>query len=59
MASTSPNTSSEDRPRDLLAAHFAAWRAAGRHVLIPYVTAGYPRPQDTLALLAALADAGA
>ncbi len=59
MASRSPNTSSESFARDLLATHFAAWRAAGRHVLIPYVTAGYPRPQDTLALLAALADAGA
>ncbi len=59
MASMSPNTSSEPSARDLLAPHFARWQAAGRHVLIPYVTAGYPRPQDTLAFLDGLADAGA
>ncbi len=59
MASTSPSTSSDASARDPLAAHFTAWRAAGRPVLVPYVTAGHPRPEDTLALLAALADAGA
>jgi tryptophan synthase alpha chain len=56
MASASPITSSE---RDPLAAHFAAWRAAGRRALIPYVTAGYPAPDATGPLLDALAAAGA
>jgi tryptophan synthase alpha chain len=56
MALVSPITSSE---RDPLAAHFAAWRAAGRRALIPYVTAGYPAPDATGPLLDALAAAGA
>lgn len=57
MASRSPITSSD--VHDRLAPHFAAWRAAGRRVLIPYVTAGYPTPEDTPALLDALVEAGA
>jgi tryptophan synthase alpha chain len=44
---------------DPLAGHFAALRSAGRCALIPYITAGYPAPQRTAALLDALADAGA
>lgn len=43
----------------LITARFAALRAAGRRALIPYVTAGYPAPGSTGALLDALADAGA
>jgi tryptophan synthase alpha chain len=68
MASRSPITSSDDAGApgaasaqypDPLAPHFAAWRAAGRRALIPYLTAGYPDPTATLPLLEALADAGA
>jgi tryptophan synthase alpha chain len=44
---------------DPLAAHLAALRSAGRCALIPYITAGYPTPGRTAALLDALADAGA
>jgi len=50
------NTSSET---DRLSSRFDAWRAAGRRALIPYVTAGYPRPADTVELLHGLVDAGA
>lgn len=42
-----------------LAERFRAWRAAGRSALIPYITAGYPRPAETAALLDALSEAGA
>ena len=38
---------------------FELRRAEGRAALIPYVTAGHPRPEDTTDLLVALADAGA
>lgn len=44
---------------DTLDERFAAWRAAGRCALIPYLTCGFPHPGDTGALLDALADAGA
>lgn len=44
---------------DALAERFGAWRAAGRRALIPYLTAGYPRREDTPALLDALVAAGA
>ncbi|HSL70310.1 MAG TPA: tryptophan synthase subunit alpha [Longimicrobiales bacterium] len=53
MASESPIISSD------LERCFAEWRAAHHTALIPYITAGYPRPADTLPLLRALADAGA
>jgi tryptophan synthase alpha chain len=56
MVSASPSTSPE---RDPLVPHFAAWRAAGRRALIPYITAGYPEPARTLPLLRELAAAGA
>lgn len=59
MASASPTTSSDPGSHDLLAPHFADWRRAGRHVLIPYVTAGHPSPADTPALLDSLVAAGA
>jgi tryptophan synthase alpha chain len=45
--------------RDPLAAHFAAWRAAGHTALIPYITAGYPDVDATDALLDALVRGGA
>lgn len=57
MAFESPTTSSETS--DPLAPRFAAWQAAGRRVLIPYLTAGYPEPTATLPLLRRLAAAGA
>lgn len=56
MASASPITSPET---DRLAPHFAALAQRGRRALIPYITAGYPAPGETPALLQALADAGA
>ncbi|MEO5509616.1 MAG: tryptophan synthase subunit alpha [Longimicrobiales bacterium] len=55
-ASRSPTISSD---RDPLAPHFAAWRAAGRTALIPYLTAGYPSPAATDDLLDALVRGGA
>ncbi len=54
MASRSPTISS-----DTLDARFAAWRAAGRRALIPYLTCGFPAPDATPSLLDALADGGA
>jgi tryptophan synthase alpha chain len=51
-----PVTSSSDRS---LSRAFSAARQAGRAALIPYVTAGHPRKQDTAAILDGLADAGA
>ena len=44
---------------DLLSTRFAALRAAGRRALVPYVTAGHPDPARSVALLQALAEAGA
>jgi tryptophan synthase alpha chain len=44
---------------DPLAAPFRRLRDSGRRALIPYVTAGYPAPADTAALLGVLADGGA
>src|SRR5688500_15094053 len=44
---------------DPLAAQFKAWRRDGRCALIPYLTAGFPKPEDTLPLLQSLARAGA
>jgi tryptophan synthase alpha chain len=52
----SPTTSSDTDP---LAAHFERLRARRRCALIPYITAGYPAPAATGALLDALAGAGA
>ncbi len=59
-ATTSPRGSgSPSSSTDPLASRFAAWQAAGRRVLIPYLTAGYPEPGATLPLLERLAAAGA
>ncbi len=54
MVSASPTTSS-----DLLQATFRTAAQAQRSVLIPYLTAGYPRLADTARLLATLAENGA
>lgn len=54
MASGSPTISP-----DPLAPVFAAWRSAGHTALIPYLTAGYPAPADTVDLLRRFASAGA
>jgi len=42
-----------------LAARFEEWRTAGYKALIPYLTAGYPTPRETPALLDALVAGGA
>lgn len=44
---------------DPLAARFDQWRTQGRVALIPYLTAGYPRKDQTLELMRAYASAGA
>lgn len=38
---------------------FAAAHAEGRKLFVPYVTAGYPRPQDTVPILLAMEAGGA
>ena len=57
MASGSPITSSS--AHGALEERLLGLRDAGRRALIPYVTAGFPRREDTLPLLESLADAGA
>ena len=54
MGSKSPTISS-----DPLARYFDEWRTAQRKVLIPYVTAGYPRPAEHIELLRVIDAAGA
>ncbi|HSA57118.1 MAG TPA: tryptophan synthase subunit alpha [Gemmatimonadaceae bacterium] len=54
MASTSAITSS-----DVLRQRFAALSRQGRTALVPYLTAGYPDPGASLALLRGLESAGA
>jgi len=44
---------------DPLARPFAEWRAAGRRALIPYITSGFPHPDQTGPLLDMLATSGA
>lgn len=44
---------------EAIGARFAALRAAGRKALVPYVTAGHPDPEASVALLQGLAAAGA
>lgn len=44
---------------DPIARRFTAWRGLGRRALIPYVTAGYPAPAQSVQILHALADVGA
>lgn len=48
-----------DPGRDRIAAAFAAGRAAGRPLVVPFVTAGYPGAGDTVPVVEALAQAGA
>jgi tryptophan synthase alpha chain len=52
-------TTAAPRPIDKLAAMFAANRAAGRKALAPFVTAGDPDADATVAILEALDRAGA
>lgn len=54
MESPSATTSS-----DVLRRRFDRLAREGRKALVPYVTAGHPTPDGTVALLRALADAGA
>lgn len=54
MASELATTSSE-----VIGQRFAALRAAGRRALVPYITAGFPDPARTTALLQGLEHAGA
>ena len=54
MVSMSATTSS-----DAVAARFADLRRRERRALVVYVTAGHPTPNDSLALLRAIARAGA
>lgn len=54
MASASATTSSE-----VLARRFEELRRQRRRALVPYVTAGHPDPERSIALLQGLADAGA
>jgi tryptophan synthase alpha chain len=46
-------------PRNALDAAFAAARADGSAVLIPYLTAGFPRPEEYVNLAAAILESGA
>jgi len=62
MASGSATTSSERRrgaERGTIARKFEELRSRGRRALVPYVTAGYPDVERTLALLQGLEAAGA
>jgi tryptophan synthase alpha chain len=54
-----PAAAQRDGVTDPIAQHFSAWRATGHRALIPYITAGYPHPDQTAALLDALAANGA
>jgi tryptophan synthase alpha chain len=44
---------------DAIRERFAALRAAGRKALVPYITAGHPDPEQSVALMRGLAAAGA
>lgn len=54
MASRFPTISS-----DPLARYFEQWRSAQRTALIPYLTAGYPKPAEHVQLLRRIDEAGA
>lgn len=54
MGSASATTSP-----DLLSQRFESLRAAGKRALVPYVTAGHPDAERSLALVQGLADVGA
>src|SRR5438552_3767433 len=64
MASTSATTSSDAARRPSasntrIADRFAELHAAGRRALVPYITAGHPDPDGTVALMRGLEAAGA
>lgn len=52
-------SSSLNAPNARIAACFAHLQAQGRKALIPFVTAGFPTPESTPALMHAMVDAGA
>lgn len=58
MASASPTTSSESR-NGRIAERFARAAARSAGALVTYITAGYPTPVDTVAVLEGVAEAGA
>ena len=55
MTSPKPQGGAQDR----IAAAFEAGRAAGRPLVIPFVTAGYPTATATVPMIHAMAEAGA
>jgi tryptophan synthase alpha chain len=59
MTTTAKTASTNSRPIDKLEAMFAANRAAGRKALAPFVTAGDPDADATVAVIEALHAAGA
>ena len=59
MTTTAKTAGTNSRPIDKLEAMFAANRAAGRKALAPFVTAGDPDADTTVAVIEALHGAGA
>jgi len=59
MTTTAKTSSTNSRPIEKLEAMFAANRAAGRKALAPFVTAGDPDADATVAVIEALHGAGA
>ena len=47
------------RNSDRIAGAFAAGREAGRPLVVPFITAGFPRARSTVPLVRAMSDAGA
>jgi tryptophan synthase alpha chain len=59
MSASSSTPPSLSRTPGRIAQTFAALRATGRKALIPYITAGDPHPESTVAIMLAMAQAGA
>lgn len=56
---SAPTSSDAGPSTDRLTRHLARLRGEGRRLLVPYLTAGYPSLDETPALMAAVAAAGA